>query len=128
MMMRSLALTAAVGAVTAARTDAQNEVLLQAPTPPTPRWGGNATTMSFVAGINMTDISDSPEGPTWSFRYTYDGSRNSSRYDHGPGQHDEVCKSINKVSVHWSPCSALLARRLAPILNPTRSLPQGPHG
>ena len=64
--------------------------------PPIPRWGGNASTLSFVASVNMTDISDSPEGPTWTFKYTYDGARNSSCYEHGPGQHDEVCKSIDK--------------------------------
>ena len=46
----------------------------------------------------MTDISDSPSAPRWTFNYSYmsDSANNAtySRYDHDTNQHDEVCRGI----------------------------------
>ena len=57
--------------------------------PPIPTWGGAP---AWSATINFTDVSDAPEHPNWFFNYSYDWSLKASRYDHGDGQHDEVCK------------------------------------
>lgn len=64
--------------------------------PPTPRWGGNASLLAWSATINMTNPADSPDHPHWNFSYYYDGTGKTAvdRYDHQPGQGDEVCMSF----------------------------------
>eukprot|EP01065_Artemidia_motanka_P026075 TRINITY_DN3099_c0_g1_i5.p1 TRINITY_DN3099_c0_g1~~TRINITY_DN3099_c0_g1_i5.p1 ORF type:complete len:486 (+),score=171.41 TRINITY_DN3099_c0_g1_i5:62-1519(+) len=53
-----------------------------------PKWGG-AT--QFKVEVNMTDVSDSPDHPSWRFNYFYNSDLRASRYEHLGQQHDEVC-------------------------------------
>ena len=74
--------------------------------PAPPNWGGNSSVLAWSAQVSMTDKSDSPLHPKWSFSYFYDWNLRASRYEHGEGQHDEVCKMAKIVG---DPCTVLNA-------------------
>ena len=67
--------------------------------PAPPHWGGNASLYAWSAAVNMTNPSDAPLHPHWTFNYSYDWTLSASRYDHAQGQHDEVCKMA--VTERW---------------------------
>lgn len=73
---------------------------------PPPRWGGNNTTLSWVALVNMTNFADAPGHPFWQFRYFYDWTLKADRYEHQEGQYDEVCAGF---ALHplGEPCTVL---------------------
>eukprot|EP00755_Sulcionema_specki_P013390 Sspe_Gene.53855::Locus_29744_Transcript_1_1_Confidence_1.000_Length_2085::g.53855::m.53855 len=55
-----------------------------------PLWGG---AKMYRVEVNMTDVSDAPQHPKWSFSYYYNANLRASRYEHHEGQYDEVCGS-----------------------------------
>jgi hypothetical protein len=58
-----------------------------------PIWGA---AKHFNVNVNMTNPSDSPSAPFWTFEYYYDtsGSWTVSRYEFDENQHDEVCRQV----------------------------------
>ena len=60
-----------------------------------PRWGGNNATLAWSAEVNMTDVSDAPQHPSWRFLYFYDWELRASRYEHAQGNRDEVCAGVS---------------------------------
>ena len=74
--------------------------------PAPPHWGGNASLYAWSAAVNMTNPSDAPLHPHWTFNYSYDWTLSASRYDHAQGQHDEVCKMA---ITPGDPCTVLNA-------------------
>ena len=74
--------------------------------PAPPHWGGNASLYAWSANVNMTNPSDAPLHPHWTFNYSYDWTLSASRYDHAQGQHDEVCKMA---VTPGDPCTVLNA-------------------
>jgi len=77
--------------------------------PALPNWGGSAKQFSWSAVVNITDLAEQPaDRSKWSFVYSYDWSLKASRYDHGAGQHDEVCLLV-KTHQGGEPCTVLNA-------------------
>lgn len=74
---------------------------------PAPRWGGNNDTLAWTALVNMTDQHTDPQQPNWQFKYWYDSTIPASRYDHGPGNSDEVCAGNGQTQ--GNPCTVLNA-------------------
>jgi hypothetical protein len=58
-----------------------------------PIWGA---AKHFNVNVNMTNPSDSPAAPFWTFEYYYDtsGAWTVSRYEFDKTQHDEVCRQV----------------------------------
>lgn len=61
----------------------------------------------------MTNPSDAPLHPRWSFKYFFDGEGKQERYDHGLGHRDEVC-AMSSVSNKYAgePCTVLYSHPL----------------